>query len=150
MTGKEFEGDVLLRFGNGSWDIVVEDGLFKPCMNFDTAAALSLFGGNKDDVNGWDGETWWGNLIPGTAEEEKLVSEFQAVTRGVPLTSFSLKKARAAAGRDLDWLASYADGMSISMRAEAPHTVGLEVMVGKSPGNFDGDSFRIQWENAVR
>ena len=80
-----FQGDVLLVSTPDDGDIVLEDGLIQDCRNFDTAAYLSLFGGNEDDLNGKSKETWWGNLIPGTKRNEWMQSEFGSTVAGFPL-----------------------------------------------------------------
>ena len=99
-----FEGDVLLISTLDGADIVVKDGLIKDCRNFDTAAYLSLFGGNENDIDGRAKETWWGNLISGTQRKEWMQSEFGAMVTGYPLTSGNIQKSIAAAERDLEWM----------------------------------------------
>ena len=77
----EFKGDVELVTKGGEFDIVTEEGLVKDCQNFDTAVLLSLFGGNCGDVNGKEKETWWGNLIPETKEEERIQAEIVRLSK---------------------------------------------------------------------
>lgn len=149
---KDFMGDVLLICTPDGGDIVVEDGLVKDCRNFDTAVYLSLFGGNKDDLNGRAKETWWGNLVPGTQRNEWMQSEFGATVSGLPLTSVNLRKASDAASRDLAWLKSDADADSVSssLSAKGSNRVKLEVEVMQDKQKAGGGSYEFQWQEAVR
>lgn len=148
----DFMGDVLLQSTLDGGDIVVENGLVKDCRNFDTAAYLSLFGGNKKDLNARPKETWWGNLIPGTKRNEWMQSEFAATVNGLPLTSGNLLKARQAAERDLDWIKkdAGADGFSASLKAENPSRVRLEVEIKKSDAAIAGGAYELQWQGALK
>lgn len=147
-----FMGDVLLQSTLDGGDIVIENGLVKDCRNFDTAAYLSLFGGNKKDLNARPKETWWGNLIPGTKRNEWMQSEFAATVNGLPLTSGNLLKARQAAERDLDWIKkdAGADKISASLKAENPARVRLEVEIKKSDAAIAGGAYELQWQGALK
>lgn len=147
-----FQGDVLLVSTPDGGDIVLEDGLIQDCRNFDTAAYLSLFGGNEDDLNGKPRETWWGNLIPGTKRNEWMQSEFGATVAGFPLTGSNLRKAGDAAARDLDWIKSDAgaDGVSVSLSAESAKRVKLVLDVTKDAATVAGGAYEFQWNEAVR
>lgn len=148
----EFAGDVLLVSTLDGGDIVVEGGLVKDCRNFDTAAYLSLFGGNAGDVDVREKETWWGNLIAGTKKNEWMHSEFGATVAGLPLTSGNLRKARDAAGRDLNWIKSDAgaDDVSVSLVAESQERVKLVCDVKKDAATIAGGVYELQWNEAVR
>lgn len=148
----EFMGDVLLVSTLDGGDIVIEDGLVKDCRNFDTAAYLSLFGGNEDDIDGREKETWWGNLITGTKENARMHGEFGAITAGLPLTSGNLRKARDAAERDLDWIKSDAgaDDVSVSLAAESQGRVKLTAEITKDSQSAGGGKYEFQWQEAVR
>lgn len=144
-------GDVLLVSGGDGGDIVVEDGLVKDCRNFDTAVYLSLFGGNKNDLNGRPKETWWGNLVPGTKRNEWMHSEFGAMVTGLPLTSGNLRNASEAASRDLAWIKSEAgaDSVSSSLLAENSERVRLAVEVMQDKQKAGGGSYEFQWQEAL-
>lgn len=148
----DFMGDVLLQSTLDGGDIVVENGLIKDCRNFDTAAYLSLFGGNKKDLNARPKETWWGNLIPGTKRNEWMQSEFAATVNGLPLTSGNLLKARQAAERDLDWIKkdAGADKIFASLKAENPARVRLEVEIKKRDAAIAGGAYELQWQGALK
>jgi len=147
-----FEGDVLLVSTLDGGDIVLEDGLVKDCRNFDTAVLLSLFGGNKKDLNGRPKETWWGNLVPGTKKGDWIKSEFGATVEGLPLTSGNLRAAQAAALRDLDWLKKEAgaDETSASLKAENAQRVNLVCEVKKNAAEIGGGNYELQWQGALK
>ena len=147
----DFMGDVLLISANDGGDIVVEDGLVKDCRNFDTAVYLSLFGGNKDDLNARSKETWWGNLVPGTQRDEWMHSEFGATVAALPLTSGNLRKAGDAAGRDLDWIKSDAgaDSVSALLSSASTNRVRLSVEVMQDKQKAGGGMYDIQWQEAL-
>lgn len=148
----EFAGDVLLKSTLDGGDIVIEDGLVKDCRNFDTAAFLSLFGGNKKDVNGRPKETWWGNLLPGTKKKEWIQSEFGAMSEGLPITGANLLAAKSAALRDLDWIKSDAgaEEVAASIRAENPARTKLTVEIKKQAAAILGGEYETQWQGAVK
>ena len=95
-----FEGDVLLIETPDGGDVVIEEGLIKPCKDFSSAVYLSLFGGNKDDAGTVKNRhTWWANTLKETQESEKMISRFQAVITGLPLSIKNIRKAEIAAGK---------------------------------------------------
>lgn len=150
MAGKnEFSGDALLDFSDGCGELVLEDGLFKDCRDFSTAVCLSLFGGNKDDTKGLEKDTWWGNLIPGTKETERMKSEFSAAVDGTPLTSGNIRKAKEAAERDLSWIKSEAgaETVDVSVSAVDSHRVYLDTKMVMD-GNASENKFQMQWQGA--
>jgi phage gp46-like protein len=150
MAGKnEFSGDALLDFSDGRGELVLEDGLFKDCRDFSTAVCLSLFGGNKDDTKGLEKDTWWGNLIPGTKETERMKSEFSAAVDGTPLTSGNIRRAQEAAERDLSWIKSEAgaETIDVSVSAVNSHRVYLDTKMVMD-GNTSENKFQMQWQGA--
>lgn len=97
------EGDVLLYQTNDDGDISVTGGLIEMSGGLQTAAYLSLFGGNEDDDGLPDNpKTWWGN----TLENEKsrtYIAETQHLLETLPITSANLLRVEDAAKRDLAW-----------------------------------------------
>ena len=148
----EFTGDVLMVCTPDGGDIVIEDGLVKPCRNFDTAVYLSLFGGNEHDRNGKASETWWGNLVPGTRRNEWMQSEFGSVVTSFPFTSGNLKKAADAAERDLEWLKTDAgaDSIEVSLEAESAKRVKLTANIMKDSSTIGGGEYETQWQEELR
>lgn len=100
-----FEGDVLLVETPDGGDIVVKNGCVLPCKDFSSAVYISLFGGNKaDDGKVKNNRTWWGNILAGVREDEKIISRFQAVITGMPFSIKNIRAAESAARLDLEWL----------------------------------------------
>ncbi|MBQ7752638.1 MAG: hypothetical protein IJR80_03155 [Treponema sp.] len=148
----EFKGDVELVTKGGEFDIVIEEGLVKDCQNFDTAVLLSLFGGNCGDINGKEKETWWGNLIPETKEEERIQSEFGCMSKALPITSGNLQKACEAAKRDVSWIKDEAgaDKIEAQLSATNAQRVQLEIDIQKDAATIAGGIYETQWQEAVR
>lgn len=148
MSKVDFKGDVLIHSTSDGGEIDVENGLVLDCNTFSTAVYLSLFGGNKDDEAGRPKETWWGNLIPGTNKSERLVSQFQAVTCGLPLTSANLKRAQRAAENDLAWLkeAGIADSVNVTLAAQDIRRVGVNVEIAKDGSKIFESEYYFEWE----
>lgn len=152
LSKTEFAGDVLLSGVDGMGNIVIEDGLVKDCRNFSTAVYLSLFGGNARDDAGRDNETWWGNLIPGTKKNEKLVSSFYAIVSGFPINSNNIKRAARAAKDDLSWMIEegIADEIDASIHAISIRQVQLTIRVSKSGNDILKDTYGFQWQSALQ
>ncbi len=148
LNKTDFTGDVLLDGSDGIGDIVIKDGLIQDCRDFSTAVYLSLFGGNKKDNAGRSDETWWGNLVFGTQKDEKIISSFYSVINGYPLTSATLKKAKAAAEYDLKWLIdeSIADDVEASIHAASMKKVKLDIQVKKNGKDIFKNAYSFQWQ----
>lgn len=146
-----FAGDVLLDGKSGMGDIKIENGLVKDDRRFDTAIYLSLFGGNKNDDAGREKETWWGNLIPGTKENEKIVSSFHAAVSGLPMTAGNIKRAAKAAEKDLEWLTSekIADTVEVSLTDKGHNRAALSVTVAKDKENITETEYSFQWQGGA-
>ena len=151
LSKTEFAGDALLTDADGVGNIVLDNGLVKDCRDFSTAAYLSLFGGNAGDDAGRSDETWWGNLIPGTKKNEKVVSSFYAITSGLPLNSSNIKKAASAAKDDLSWMIKegIADDVEAEIFAENAKRVELSITVSKSGKDILKDTYSFQWQGAI-
>lgn len=144
---EEFEGDVLLTVGDDGLDIDVVDGLVMPCRNFDSAVCLSLFGGNRDDDAGRAKETWWGNLLDGTAGDEKIISRFNDVIMSLPMTGANIKKAKTAAELDLAWLVDdgYADELEVSVVATGVNDAHIYIQASKQGDNVAKGAYDFRW-----
>lgn len=152
LNKTEFAGDILINGADGMGNIVIEDGLVKDCRNFSTAVYLSLFGGNARDDAGRDNGTWWGNLIPGTKKNEKLVSSFYAIVSGFPINSNNIKRAARAAKDDLSWMIEegIADEIDASIHAISIRQVQLTIRVSKSGNDILKDTYGFQWQSALQ
>lgn len=148
----DFEGDVLLIETPDGGDIVVEDGLIKPCKDFSTAVYLSLFGGNKaDDGKVKNSRTWWGNVLEDLNEDEKMVSRFQAVVLGMPLSVKSMREAERAASLDLNWFVEkkIADEIRTSGRIKERNNFLLSVEIKKEGKTLYAEEFALLWQGGL-
>jgi phage gp46-like protein len=110
--------DVLLRQTNDGGDITVEAGLALMSDGLETAAYLSLFGGNVDDagVGERSRDEWWGN-VDEPELDRRYRSETQNLIQSIPAVPRNLRRIEQAAGRDLAWMIS--SGVAKSVKAEA-------------------------------
>ena len=148
----DFEGDVLLIETPDGGDIVLESGLVKPCRDFSTAVYLSLFGGNKDDAGTVKNRhTWWANTLKETQENEKMVSRFQAVIAGLPLSVKNIRKAEAAAALDLEWLKieGVADEIIAEGKTKGKNTFVLRVEIKNKGQLLYQKEFALLWEYGI-
>lgn len=123
------QGDVLLFQTNDDGEIIVENGLVQMASGLDTAAYLSLFGGNEEDtgtVN--DANTWWCNRI-----EDDEVKKYRALTqhilRSLPATSANLIKLENAAKKDLKWMLTEGVANEIIVSARIPNINRVQVLI---------------------
>jgi phage gp46-like protein len=124
--------DVLLRQTNDGGDITVEGGLVLMSEGLETAAYLSLFGGNADDAgdNGGDRLQWWGNL--GELDESRTYrSETQFLIASLPAVPRNLRRIEQAATRDLAWMiaAGIAKGIAVSASIPALDQVRVAITI---------------------
>ena len=123
--------DVLLRHTNDGGDITIENGLLLMSEGLETAAYLSLFGGNEDDPAGTDtAQQWWGNLLD-VEPERAYRSETQFLVRSLPAIPFNLRRIEQAAARDLQWMLDTGLAQSVAVEATIPalNRVGLGIVI---------------------
>lgn len=101
------DGDI--QYVNGK--AVMSDGL-------ETAAYLSLFGGNARDSGGDDTLhlQWWGNLSENDPSRQYR-SETQHLIEGLSASTSNLRRVEDAANRDLAWMVE--SGLATSAEATA-------------------------------
>ncbi|MDR2734310.1 MAG: phage GP46 family protein [Spirochaetota bacterium] len=153
MSGaQEFEGDILLVDTPDGGDIRIENGTFARDRACSTAIYLSLFGGNKDDSGKVKNKnTWWGNTLGGVSENEKLVSRFQAVIFGTPMTTKTILEAEDAARLDLQWIIEegIADAIEVSGEARGRNQFLLYVHILANGASVAKERFIAFWEAGV-
>lgn len=112
--------DVLLRQTNDGGDITLQGGLVLMAEGLETAAFLSMFGGNEDDPGETDTtRQWWGNLLE--AEPERAYrSETQYLVKSLPAVPLNLRRIEQAASRDLQWMLDTGLAQSIDVEATIP------------------------------
>ena len=148
----DFAGDVLLFETPDGGDILLESGLVKPCKDFSTAVYLSLFGGNKDDAGTVENRcTWWANTLKETPESEKMISRFQAVIAGLPLSVKNIRKAETAAVFDLEWLKSdgVADEIIAAGKTKGKNTFVLSVEIKRKGQQLYQKEFALLWRHGI-
>jgi phage gp46-like protein len=147
-----FEGDLLLVDTPDGGDIRIEDGLFVSDRAFDTSVYLSLFGGNKEDTGKVKNKNeWWGNLLPGTKESEKMKSRFQAFVTAQPMTTKTIAEAEDCAKLDLKWLVDerIADKIFIEGRAGNGNKFYLRVDVQASGKSIYENTYSLFWKVGI-
>lgn len=145
MSGQQ--GDVRLFQTVDDGEISVSGGLVAMDGGLETAAYLSLFGGNENDDGGSESVvTWWGNLSE-TEAVRQYRSETQNLLRALPATSGNLRRIEEAAGRDLAWFLSEGVASSVDVAASIPalNRVRLDVTI-RAEGEESTFEFSANWK----
>jgi phage gp46-like protein len=149
---QNFEGDLLLSETPDGGDVSILEGLFQSDLGFSTAVYLSLFGGNKADSGKVKNKhTWWGNTLRNVNENEKMISRFQALIYGMPMTTKTIQEAEAAAILDLQWLVNekIADEVSASGKAVSRNRFVLSVKISAGGKDVYSNSFALFWKAGI-
>lgn len=114
------EGDVKLFQTDDDGNITVENGLVEMSGGLETAAYLSLFGGNEDD-DGRDNNpaNWWANLDE-VDPTRQYHSETQNLLQALAATTGNLRRIEDAAARDLAWFVDSGVASSVTVSASIP------------------------------
>jgi phage gp46-like protein len=147
-----FEGDLPLVSTPDGGEIPIADGQFSGDRSFNTAVYLSLFGGNSDDSGKVkNSKTWWGNLLPGTAEYEKMVSRFQCFITAKPMTTKNIQEAIKAAELDLRWIVDEGIAGAVRVTGEAGrgNRFNLRVSIDTAGESLYENSFSLFWKVGV-
>jgi len=123
------QGDVLLYQTNNDGEISVENGVVAMIGGFETAAYLSLFGGDEKD-DGMDGnsQNWWGNLDE-TDTAYQYRSETQNLLQALPATSGNLLRVEQAVKRDLQWFLDKKIASSVMIAASIPEINRVKIAI---------------------
>lgn len=123
------QGDVKLVQTIDDGEISVEGGITEMDGGLETAAYLSMFGGNEDD-DGRDGnlKTWWGNLDE-LDPAGKYTSETQHLLQSIPAISANLRRIEDAVTRDLAWFISEKVASSVTVEARIPGVNKVKIIV---------------------
>ena len=114
------QGDILLFQTVDDGDINVSGGLVEMSGGLDTAAYLSLFGGNEDDDGRKNSsETWWANLNE-TETTRRYRSETQNLLQAIPAVPANLRRIEDAVRRDLAWMLNTNTASSVAVAATMP------------------------------
>ena len=147
-----FEGDLLLEDSPDFGEIKIINGIILSDRSFNTAVYLSLFGGNKEDSGKVkNNKTWWGNTLPGITESEKMISRFQHIVLGLPMTSRNIQKAEDAAVKDLEWMV--AEGMAgkinASGNAMGKNKFELKIEIIAEGVTIYDNTFSMLWRSGI-
>lgn len=138
----EQQGDVLLCQTNDDGEINVEGGIVEMSGGLETAAYLSLFGGNEEDDGRADNPaTWWANLDE-VDPARQYRSETQNLLQALPATTGNLRRVEDAATRDLAWFVQNNVASSLTVSASIPGlnkiklTINIEAVGEESSFEF--------------
>jgi phage gp46-like protein len=149
---QNFQGDLLLEDTPDGGDISIGDGLFVNDRSFNTAVYVSLFGGNKDDTGKVkNNKTWWGNTLPETSDTEKLISRFQSIILGLPMTTKNIQDAETAAMLDLAWIIEegIADEILVDGHAGNSNKFFLRVNIRTVGKSVYDNTFSLFWKIGI-
>ena len=114
------QGDVQLFNTVDGGEISITAGVVAMSGGLDTAAYLSLFGGNdEDDGSANNPLGFWGNLTE-TEPEKKYVSQTQFLLRSIPAITGNLRRIEEAAASDLQWFLDAKIASSVTVVASIP------------------------------
>lgn len=123
------QGDVVLYQSINDGEIEVEGGIVTMDGGLQTAAYLSLFGGNEQDDGREDNRlAWWGNSI-GTDPQEAQVSRVQYLLRSIATTSANLRRIEDAAKDDLAWFVELGVATEVGVVASIPGPERVKLVV---------------------
>lgn len=109
--------DVLLFQTPDNGDICIEGGDVELSPGLETAAYLSLFGGNlADDGSQNNPNNWWGNSLE-TDPSFEYRSQTQYLLGTIPPTTKNLLRLESAVKNDLKWLEDVSAANSVSVSA---------------------------------
>lgn len=113
--------DVWLYHTQDGGEIEYVNGVATMSDGLETAAYLSLFGGNEEDsgLSGTDAKQWWGN-IGETLAERRYRSETQYLLNTIPATTGNLPRIQDAAEHDLGWMVDTGLATGVSTLATMP------------------------------
>jgi phage gp46-like protein len=143
-----FEGDALLFETVDGGELAIENGLFVSDTQFSSAVYLSLLGGNQDDPGKVkNNKTWWGNYLDSVTKNEKMISRFQAIITGLPMTVKNIREAEAAAELDLQWFKDkkIADEITATIRSTGKHEFNLTIEILKDIRTVFENTYSLQW-----
>jgi len=159
MSADTQQGDVLIlqTLGvSGGLEFTIEavNGILTMSPDFQTAAFVSLFGGNfEDDGTAGNPESWWGN---GLENETRFMvrSRTQALLQSIPATSGNLQRIQAAAEQDLRWFtdqftgAGVANFLDVEVSIPALNRVAIVIRI-EAFGVEDQFTFTENWKAAA-
>lgn len=144
------QGDVALFQTNDDGNITVTNGVVEMSGGLETAAYLSLFGGNEDDDGRDDNPNdWWGNLDEGELDRQ-YHSETQNLLQSIPATTNNLLRIEDAANRDLSWFVDgkIASSITVSVTMPGLNRVSISIKI-EANGVESSFNFVENWKAAT-
>lgn len=141
------QGDVNLFQTTDDGEITVTDGIVEMSGGLETAAYISLFGGNEDD----DGRAsnsfnWWAN-IDEIDPDRQYRSETQNLLQSLPATTGNLRRIEDAANRDLAWFITKKVASSITIAVTMPALNRIKITVDiEARGEESSFEFVENWK----
>lgn len=141
------QGDVLLCQTNDDGEINVEGGIVEMSGGLETAAYLSLFGGNEDDDGRADNPaSWWANLDE-VDPVRQYRSETQNLLQSLPATTANLLRIEDAAARDLAWFVQSNVASSVSVAVSIPGVNRIKLTIDiEAQGEESSFEFLENWK----
>lgn len=142
--------DVLLYQTDDGGEMDTVGGVVTLSPGLETAAYLSLFGGNEADDGRKDSASqYWGNLGE-TDPARQYRSETQHLLRALPATSGNLKRVEDAANRDLAWFLSerVASSVAVSVALVGLNRVSFTITI-EAVGTESRFEFVENWKASV-
>mgnify|MGYP001415642543 CR=1 FL=1 len=131
------QGDVSLYQTPDDGDIEIKNGIVTMESGLQTAAYLSMFGGNLDDsASGKKDKTWWGNLMESETQFQ-LRSQTQFLLRSIPATPFNLVRINDAVQSDLKWMIDVgaADEIDVSSMIPSLNKINIKIDISANKEN---------------
>ena len=143
-------GEVYLFNTADGGDINVVNGITETRAGLETAAYLSMFGGNaEDDASENKTKQFWGNLLE-TQPSKQYRSKTQYILSGLPATASNLLKLERAVNEDLKWMLETGVSSKIEVKASIPSLNRVEILVTitakGAPSSFN---FYLNWIYSV-
>ena len=96
-------------------------------------------------------KTWWGNTLNGTPENEKMISRFQFIVMGLPMTSKNIQKAEGAAKLDLKWMVNegIADKINAYGNVKGKNRFELKIEIIARGNTIYDNTFSMFWRSGI-
>ena len=144
------QGDIVLFQTDDGGNITVENGIVDMSGGLETAAYLSLFGGNEDDDGRDDNSSnWWGNLDENDPASQYR-SETQHLLQSLPISTGNLSRIEDAVLRDLAWFIEQKVASSVTVEVYIPalNTIKINITI-EAQGEESSFEFVEIWKETA-
>jgi len=124
------QGDVLFQQTNDGGEIDFKNDLVVFSGGLETAAYLSMFGGNEQDDGSQNTPLqWWGNALD--TDDARIVRSFTAyLLRSIAPVPFNLRRIEDAVRSDLGWLIDTGAASELQVTARLIRRETVEIQIG--------------------